>query len=188
MGCVVKRPDRVDGVREHRELDDVVGAVLVVEEAAGGGSEGFLDQRGRHDHRRRFDGGIEVGVDADERPEAPKRLGSELVDAKTGVDQPRQLCDAALPMGRPHDRNHTPTGWPHASAGAGIMPSWTRNQCTSRFPHRSTILPSRNRKILIPGMATVRFGGAAPMNSPDRKSTRLNSSHLGISYAVFCLK
>src|SRR5262245_10858691 len=24
--------------------------------------------------------------------------------------------------------------------------------------------------------------------SPDRKSTRLNSSHLGISYAVFCLK
>src|SRR5437899_4305293 len=27
----------------------------------------------------------------------------------------------------------------------------------------------------------ARFGG-------DRKSTRLNSSHLGISYAVFCLK
>src|SRR5947199_6143933 len=25
-------------------------------------------------------------------------------------------------------------------------------------------------------------------NSLDRKSTRLNSSHLGISYAVFCLK
>src|ERR1035441_11007779 len=24
--------------------------------------------------------------------------------------------------------------------------------------------------------------------APDRKSTRLNSSHLGISYAVFCLK
>src|SRR2546430_12547603 len=28
---------------------------------------------------------------------------------------------------------------------------------------------------------------AAP-NSPDRKSTRLNSSHSQISYAVFCLK
>src|ERR1035441_5534778 len=26
------------------------------------------------------------------------------------------------------------------------------------------------------------------MKSRDRKSTRLNSSHLGISYAVFCLK
>src|SRR5262245_66401275 len=31
---------------------------------------------------------------------------------------------------------------------------------------------------------------AAHLRSPslDRKSTRLNSSHLGISYAVFCLK
>src|SRR5205814_4563021 len=27
-----------------------------------------------------------------------------------------------------------------------------------------------------------------PRPSQDRKSTRLNSSHLGISYAVFCLK
>src|SRR5262245_62758203 len=29
---------------------------------------------------------------------------------------------------------------------------------------------------------------AAPSVPTDRKSTRLNSSHLGISYAVFCLK
>src|SRR5262245_62802751 len=29
---------------------------------------------------------------------------------------------------------------------------------------------------------------AAAAGFPDRKSTRLNSSHLGISYAVFCLK
>src|ERR1039458_10549316 len=28
----------------------------------------------------------------------------------------------------------------------------------------------------------------APLCDVDRKSTRLNSSHLGISYAVFCLK
>src|SRR5258705_1929914 len=31
------------------------------------------------------------------------------------------------------------------------------------------------------------IAGAGAM-IPDRKSTRLNSSHLGISYAVFCLK
>src|SRR5262245_62599119 len=30
--------------------------------------------------------------------------------------------------------------------------------------------------------------GASLLDSADRKSTRLNSSHLGISYAVFCLK
>src|SRR5205814_8651589 len=28
--------------------------------------------------------------------------------------------------------------------------------------------------------------GQQPQGRPDRKSTRLNSSHLGISYAVFC--
>src|SRR5262245_63927529 len=47
----------------------------------------------------------------------------------------------------------------------------------------------------IPGVATMTFLRTA-VNSvrkqrgekEDRKSTRLNSSHLGISYAVFCLK
>src|SRR5690242_21207644 len=29
---------------------------------------------------------------------------------------------------------------------------------------------------------------SATTESPDRKSTRLNSSHMSISYAVFCLK
>src|SRR3712207_7176987 len=31
-------------------------------------------------------------------------------------------------------------------------------------------------------------GGAEPPPARDRKSTRLNSSHANISYAVFCLK
>src|SRR5947209_19907721 len=30
--------------------------------------------------------------------------------------------------------------------------------------------------------------GATTINAKDRKSTRLNSSHANISYAVFCLK
>src|SRR5437899_7770396 len=32
------------------------------------------------------------------------------------------------------------------------------------------------------------FGQEQAGTATDRKSTRLNSSHLGISYAVFCLK
>src|SRR5699024_11284059 len=31
-------------------------------------------------------------------------------------------------------------------------------------------------------------GGKRQFGPPDRKSTRLNSSHVSISYAVFCLK
>src|SRR5436853_3139546 len=39
------------------------------------------------------------------------------------------------------------------------------------------------------GFATCGRGlPASGGNTGDRKSTRLNSSHLGISYAVFCLK
>src|SRR5437899_8327018 len=40
--------------------------------------------------------------------------------------------------------------------------------------------PGRLRRL-----RTARRAGG---HGPDRKSTRLNSSHLGISYAVFCLK
>src|SRR5688572_31011220 len=36
--------------------------------------------------------------------------------------------------------------------------------------------------------ATVTFNGTAGQRVRDRKSTRLNSSHSQISYAVFCLK
>src|SRR2546430_13447386 len=32
------------------------------------------------------------------------------------------------------------------------------------------------------------LGGIQPVQAEDRKSTRLNSSHSQISYAVFCLK
>src|SRR5437870_13823698 len=35
---------------------------------------------------------------------------------------------------------------------------------------------------------TVLLHSAVHLERPDRKSTRLNSSHVAISYAVFCLK
>src|SRR5437899_11350002 len=35
---------------------------------------------------------------------------------------------------------------------------------------------------------TIHAGDLLGADQLDRKSTRLNSSHLGISYAVFCLK
>src|SRR5258705_14021759 len=78
-----------------------------------------------------------------------------------------------------------------------------------RRPPRSTLFPYttlfRSRLVRLnvhhPGdaidhVAVVRFhtrvgrqlGRVRPEDLRDRKSTRLNSSHLGISYAVFCLK
>src|ERR1035438_10561273 len=37
-------------------------------------------------------------------------------------------------------------------------------------------------------VARTSYPGTTSCPDTDRKSTRLNSSHLGISYAVFCLK
>src|SRR2546430_10408368 len=40
----------------------------------------------------------------------------------------------------------------------------------------------------LPGLASRTAQFASVWQRPDRKSTRLNSSHSQISYAVFCLK
>src|SRR3712207_8893783 len=44
------------------------------------------------------------------------------------------------------------------------------------------------RRDVVGGAAAARREGHAVLSSRDRKSTRLNSSHANISYAVFCLK
>src|SRR5256885_3280402 len=55
-----------------------------------------------------------------------------------------------------------------------------------RIPPPFVIMGSGPRRC--PPLCRVRPGCPPPASAPDRKSTRLNSSHLVISYAVFCLK
>src|SRR5690606_40066418 len=50
----------------------------------------------------------------------------------------------------------------------------------ARRTSRSSLLAVRSDMIVV--------RSAAPLEERDRKSTRLNSSHVKISYAVFCLK
>src|SRR5256885_4643961 len=67
-----------------------------------------------------------------------------------------------------------------------------------RRPPRSTLFPYTTLfRSLRPGSprggstlitSAPRSARIAEQKGPDRKSTRLNSSHLVISYAVFCLK
>src|SRR5688572_32286750 len=48
---------------------------------------------------------------------------------------------------------------------------------------------SADRKVeLLHQIAQLHEDAAGDLNASDRKSTRLNSSHSQISYAVFCLK
>src|SRR5256885_10939263 len=63
---------------------------------------------------------------------------------------------------------------------------------TSGLFHLAILVPSRAdlaRALQRVAEAGCRLSGASDhLVSEDRKSTRLNSSHLVISYAVFCLK
>src|SRR5438270_5944827 len=61
---------------------------------------------------------------------------------------------------------------------------------TTLFRSRS---PSEDRSLTIVGCVRIPLSFSSPYRvsfilSQDRKSTRLNSSHSQISYAVFCLK
>src|SRR5437588_12800506 len=65
-----------------------------------------------------------------------------------------------------------------------------------RRPPRSTLFPYttlfRSREplkwVVLTYFGQDNWGKLIDLNETDRKSTRLNSSHTVISYAVFCLK
>src|SRR5947199_6354357 len=70
-------------------------------------------------------------------------------------------------------------------------PTSTLFPYTTLFRSRSQIYPKIDRTQACRKPSLTPFSrplATERMASRDRKSTRLNSSHLGISYAVFCLK
>src|SRR6266702_901392 len=77
-----------------------------------------------------------------------------------------------------------PYGQPTPGAGASTMSTWpvrsANRASTFSVPRHSAASMNRVRRSGPPSMH------AKP--NRDRKSTRLNSSHVAISYAVFCLK
>src|SRR3712207_7954421 len=73
--------------------------------------------------------------------------------------------------GRPTDRTPLPEAWLSSRHGAGT-------HCSA--------LRRLDENAAEPATSSKR--GGRPRVGEDRKSTRLNSSHANISYAVFCLK
>src|SRR5438045_4333447 len=68
-------------------------------------------------------------------------------------------------------------------------PSSTLFPYTTLFRSNGRAAPTRAARTRACRRARRRRTAVgAAVASRDRKSTRLNSSHLGISYAVFCLK
>jgi len=67
------------------------------------------------------------------------------------------------------------------SAGTGLMSS-------ASMPDNMHMTSSLSNMKFADGGVPEGHGISAYSGTIDRKSTRLNSSHLGNSYAVFCLK
>src|SRR5690625_5992865 len=75
---------------------------------------------------------------------------------------------------------------PQSRAGTARMTTWSCHRLRTgddfRAVTRGGVRSARSHVVVH--LSFLPEGGDAP----DRKSTRLNSSHVAISYAVFCLK
>src|SRR5437899_8773612 len=98
-----------------------------------------------------------------------------------------------------HDYSQVVRALQNGASGLRAMPDWERLGLKSRVAgaimgveakfERSSI-PKKLRLVISEGSKYCCLAAldAVGDSGLDRKSTRLNSSHLGISYAVFCLK
>src|SRR5258708_20833243 len=80
---------------------------------------------------------------------------------------------------------------PMSSVRALRLPTGLGGPCTNFYAPEKMKLPGPGSRMCLHDEATQKIDCPviAPRFSPgDRKSTRLNSSHQIISYAVFCLK
>src|SRR5689334_19631834 len=80
------------------------------------------------------------------------------------------------------------TGLPFASQVTGKLPDGTETPVMHACGHDTHITTWLATGRRLAAMKDQWSGTLVMILQPDRKSTRLNSSHSSISYAVFCLK
>src|SRR5205814_5265260 len=140
----------------------------------------FIDAFNAHDEVRIRELNGENGVF-----EAPGEVKLEGREAKTGYAMGwlRAFPDARLTV--------------HNEIANG---NWIVQECTFEGTHEDTLsspngdIPATHKPVNGRCVQLLKIEGDVITDTRlyfdqvDRKSTRLNSSHLGISYAVFCLK
>src|SRR5437660_5178483 len=89
-----------------------------------------------------------------------------------------------------------PASRPRVGAGGLASYTWVAGGNRANVPFTfklSKRLARIKASVLATRLPAISPAGQVPtapavLQTPDRKSTRLNSSHVAISYAVFCLK
>src|SRR5256886_11474604 len=108
---------------------------------------------------------------------APRSVSS---NPRTLVHSPPVACLSARSSVMPHSSVRSRQPWLETRSQVG---TWcTASISSSRTPYGAPEAP------VMAKITGNRFNAPSDSESEDRKSTRLNSSHSQISYAVFCLK
>src|SRR5699024_12528381 len=105
---------------------------------------------------------------------------------RTLITLPSAPTTAFLPyttLFRSQDQGRVPARTPGGGAGADLRRDSVSGTGDADCPGAGR-LHARRRRSAAAGHGQEKARG----NGQDRKSTRLNSSHVSISYAVFCLK
>src|ERR1035441_1827830 len=121
-----------------------------------------------------------------------KRKGSgsnDIFEKCRNFTRPKEVFDAAVRALAAGDYETAERGFQSvlreqprqiaALSNLGVIYSRTNRADKAIAVYRRALEVSPNDKAILLNLGLVYL---------DRKSTRLNSSHLGISYAVFCLK
>src|SRR3712207_7986387 len=93
---------------------------------------------------------------------------------------PRSTLFPTPPLSRPRDPEDAAAGPARGDGPTGTRRRDQGHEGGARSPDGGRYGP--------PGRWRATYAAAWARRSRDRKSTRLNSSHANISYAVFCLK
>src|SRR5690625_5375563 len=122
-------------------------------------------------------------------------LKSTAEDCAVGRDVVGEACDASRAQGLETGAYFAKPDWSHPcywDKGREITDRWANVDAGTEPEHWRPFVEYTHRQVeeLLTGYGEVNVlwldGGWC--RAPDRKSTRLNSSHVAISYAVFCLK
>src|SRR5690625_6483407 len=74
------------------------------------------------------------------------------------------------------------------SANSPMPKALNTTRKSIKLPNKKQLGTNSTASYKTKGARYYRHSSFKTLSTPDRKSTRLNSSHVAISYAVFCLK
>src|SRR5256885_2774630 len=130
-------------------------------------------------------------VDAEhvvERPVGEREAAGDVLDEDIGRGEFGRDVEPLVAHTRREERAQPTVPAPDVEHGRAGRDAGERARLTEPHPLLAAAAPGTARAVERGQLGRRRTDLRAHGPSKDRKSTRLNSSHLVISYAVFCLK